>query len=257
MTLAKTGIRILWLQNLIIIKTFLLFKIFFKWGKKNAILLATLITAFSGIAAIFYSVLEPAEIFIQSGSFIAITPKLEKNSSGDILKIPVSIYNDGAKPGIIQRIGLVIKDPSVSHAYFFKSNFDEILKQDGNKKIWQLNSAYSAIIIPPRTAISRNFQFVTSSFKFSSGKEYTFWILGWDKQSQVPSYRGEFKFSFDKEDVDFIERVRETQNKILKSDEKIEAGDTITPPENGKYGPITGAIDNKLYNLLTGGNSAN
>jgi hypothetical protein len=250
-----------------LIQTVKIIKQIFDLIKSNSLNLATIATAIAAIITIYFTVLQPAKVEIQSGSYVAITPACEcseTDKSGYILKIPVSFYNDGAKPGIIARVGLVIKDPDNMYAYFFKSNYDEILKQEKEKKIWQLNSAFSPIIVPPRNAISRILAFETSGLIFLPNKIYSFWILAWDKEATNPTYRKEFKFSFESKEIESVEVTRQKQientkqkQKNLKNSSTAQDGNTIntiTSPENGKYGPITGAIDGRMYQSLTGRN---
>jgi hypothetical protein len=230
----------------------------FNWIIKHILVLATIVTAIAAIITIYFTILQPAKIEIQAGSFVAITPGCgcgEIDESRYILKIPVSFYNDGAKPGILGRVGLVIKDPNSMYAYFFKSNYDEILKEEKGKKVWQLNSAFSPIIIPSRNAISRNLRFATSGFVFSPNKAYDFWILAWDKESKNPTYRKKFKFSFESDEIKSVEKTRKSQEKLIpknSSNLQDQDGNTITSPENGKYGPITGAMGDRTYKSLTG-----
>jgi hypothetical protein len=237
------------------------------WLFKNIL---TLATAGAALLTIYFAVLQPAKIEIQAGSFIAITPEYrEIDKSRYILGIPVSFYNDGAKPGILARVGLVIKDPNNMYAYFFKSNNAVVLREEKGKQLWQLESAFSPIIVPPRNAISKTLRFETSGFNFDSNKTYRFCILAWDKESYNPTYRKEFEFAFESDNINSVENTRQKQKQLLlqrqnnlqqqkKSSSKNsmiledQEENTITPPENGKYGPITGAIDNRTYQSLTG-----
>jgi hypothetical protein len=241
---------------------------FFNWIIQNILALATIVTAIAAIITIHLTTLKPAEIEMQAGSFIAIAPGCECDEidkSRYSLKIPVSFYNDGARPGILARVGLLIKDNN-TWAYFFKSNYDEVLKDEKGKRVWQLNSAFSPIIVPPRNAISRNLRFETSGFVFSPNRTYDFWILVWDKESINPTFRKKFKFSFESSRIEFVEEIRKKQIKSaeeIRKKQKISAsqdtinsgnqdGNTVTFDENGKYGPITGAIDDRTYKSLTG-----
>jgi hypothetical protein len=225
------------------------------WTFRHFITIATFATALTGITTIFLSVIKPAEVIIEAGSFIVINPEQKCQCDGYNLVVPVSMFNDGAKPGIIQRVGLVIKDSTdnSNYRYFYKSNTDQVLKSGERKAIWQLNSAFNAVIIPPREAINRNFSFKINVNKFFPNREYTFWILAWDKEGQIPSYRKEFKFSFDQQDIDRVEKIRKLQ-KIQKNVEKDEPDTAISLPENAKYGPVTGGIDSRVYRELTGSN---
>jgi hypothetical protein len=225
---------------------------FFNWIIQNILILATIVTAIAALITIFFTVLEPAKIEMQAGSFIAISPCecSKTDNSRYFLQIPVSFYNGGAKPGIIERVGLAIKDPSNNmFAYFFKSDFDTVLKEENGKKIWQLNSAFSSIIIPPRNAISRTLGFETFEFNFLPNKSYDFWVLVWDKESMNPTYRVKFSYLFENHEIKKVEEIRQKQKSLSSKD-----GNTVISAEDGKYGPIVGGIDYRTYQSLTGSN---
>jgi hypothetical protein len=145
------------------------------WIIKHILALAAIASALAAIFTIYLTTLQSHDIKIQAGGFIAISPCTCSNI-GYILQIPVSFYNGGAQPGIIERVGLAIKDPSNNmFSFFFKSNYDTTLKEENGIKIWQTNSAYSSIIVPPRNVVSRTLVFETSEeVDFSPNKNYEF-----------------------------------------------------------------------------------
>jgi hypothetical protein len=214
--------------------------------------------------------LQPPEIVINAGTYIAISKIYNKTEMLEyILRIPISFSNNGARSGLLERIGLVIKDPQNEHyAYFLKSVSDEVVRQsqDGGLS-WEASSVASAIIIPSRNPITKNVRFEIPrefNLEVSVNKTYDFFVLAWDSESMRPTQGKHFRFTFSQDIIRNLEQEMQSQKKAL---EKLDAAKRLnkaekplpipnkisgfTGAEDGKYGPMTGKIDRYTYKILT------
>jgi hypothetical protein len=80
-----------------------------------AVIVSVLALIFSG-ASLYLTSLKPANINLSAGDILGIS----REDDNLYIHLPIGLYNTGALPGVINRMGLVLKDQKSDDAIFLK-----------------------------------------------------------------------------------------------------------------------------------------
>ncbi len=118
--------------------------------------------------------------------------------------ITCNISNEGAKTGVVHKLGLILLDPARENSgqlldwnvFVFANEFVN------DRLVWDIESRAIPLIIGQHSSISKTIEFQGNNSTINTNLEprtYTFKLLCWSEKGYKPNIINEFKITFDQD----------------------------------------------------------
>ncbi len=175
----------------------------FKFNYKHPVvpILISILALFISGEILYNTHLKPAELDVFPSESIAFG----YNPSKEIrITVPCVFVNNGAKDGIIQNLGIIIKNPDndfdtifIRWTYFLTM---KVLEE--GRIFWDIKNRAFPISVSPGTSPSEIIEFKGNDLDESwipEPKKYDFYIVAWEEKRLIPSIIKKISITFDKD----------------------------------------------------------
>ena len=125
----------------------------------------------------YLTVLRPAHLQIIAGSSIYIFHDIEGRAS---VAMSLSIANNGARPAVVERLGLLVRRPGEKNGYLLTPTAFQKINEKGEP---QDESMVGAVVVPGRSETRKQLLFKASqkddNFSITSRGDYHLIVLAW------------------------------------------------------------------------------
>ena len=144
--------------------------------ERLSIIISVLAFCISSVS-FYLTVLRPAEPQIIAGSSVYIFHDVEGRAS---VALSLSMANNGARPAVVERLGLLIRRPGEKNGYLLTPSAFEKINENGEP---QDESMVGAVVIPGRSETRKQLLFKASqqddNFSITSRGDYRMTVLAW------------------------------------------------------------------------------